>query len=161
MKPRFAFVLTLSLLMSFAVGFVMSVTMMLKNGQPLDAMPLLVNVGLATAIGLVVMLVLPVAHAGELLAGFYGSKPSALAFGLLQSVVIATVMTFCVSFGMTAAGTGFGAMPDGTTFIVRWLSPIWDIWGIAYLATILSLPVATWIAKRLFGPKERPEGGAL
>ena len=153
MKPRFTYIFTLSLLMSFLVGVVMSITMMLRNGQPLEPVSLLANIGLATAIGLVVMLIFPVARGGEALALFYGAEPGKLAFGLLQSVVIATAMTFCVSFGMVAVGTGFFELPDGSTFIVRWLEPIWDVWGIAYLATILGLPVATWVANKAFGQK--------
>ena len=149
MKPSFGFIFVLSLAMSFVVGAVMSVSMMLYNGQPLDIVPLLLNILVATVIGLVVMLVIPVARGGEAFARFYGSQnPTSLGFGLLQSLVIATVMTFCVSFGMTAFGTGFATFPDGTTFIVRWLSPIADIWGIAYVATILGLPVCTALAKK-------------
>ena len=110
--------------------------------------PVLLNVLVATTIGLVVMLVIPVAQGGSKYAMFYGAAPDTLGFGLLQSLVIATVMTFCVSFGMTAFGTGFAMFPDGTTFFVRWLSPIADIWGIAYIATISGLPVCTAIAKK-------------
>lgn len=149
MKPSFGFVFTLSLIMSFVVGVVMSIAMMIYNGQPLDAAPLLINIGLATAIGLVVMFVMPVARGGEKFAEFYGAQRGGLIWGLLQSVVIATVMTFCVSFGMTAFGTGFATFPDGTTFVVRWLTPIAAVWGIAYVATILALPVATAIAGKV------------
>lgn len=150
MKPSFKFVFVLSITMSFVVGAVMSVAMMLYNGQPLEAVPLLVNIALATVIGLVVMLVIPVAKGGEALARFYGSKdPESLGFGLLQSLVIATVMTFCVSFGMTAVGTGFATFPDGTSFFMRWLSPVSDVWGIAYVATILGLPICTTLAKKV------------
>ena len=149
MKPSFGFVFTLSLLMSFIVGVVMSVAMTLYNGQPFEAMPLLMNIGLATLIGLVVMLVIPVARGGEKFAAFYGADRTGLAWGLLQSVVIATVMTFCVSFGMTAAGTGFATFPDGTSFLMRWLGPIGAMWGVAYVATILGLPLATAVAGKV------------
>lgn len=120
MKPSFGFIFTIDLSMSFVVGAVMSVAMMIYNGQPLEPVPLLVNVVLATVIGLVVLLIIPVIRGGEKFAQFYGSENQrSLAFGLLQSIVIATVMTFCVSFGMTAFGTGFETFPDGTSFIVR------------------------------------------
>lgn len=151
MKPTFRFIFTLSLLMSFALGVVMSVAVTLYNKQPLDLVPLLVNIGLATAIGLIVMLVIPVARSGEKFAEFYGAQRDGLIWGLLQSVVIVTVMTFFVSFGMTAFNTGFMTFPDGTTFVVRWLAPIASIWSIAYIATILVLPVATFIANKVGG----------
>lgn len=153
MKPSFGFVFTLSLLMSFAVGTVMTFAMALHNGQPLEPAPILVQMLIATIIGLVVMLVLPIARLGEKFAEFFGAERAGLAWGLLQSVVIATVMTFCVSFGMTAFATGFATFPDGTTFLVRWLAPIASIWGIAYVATILALPLATTIAQKVGGKK--------
>lgn len=158
MKPSFGFIFTIDLSMSFVVGAVMSVAMMIYNGQPLEPVPLLVNVVLATVIGLVVLLIIPVIRGGEKFAQFYGSdNQRSLAFGLLQSIVIATVMTFCVSFGMTAFGTSFETFPDGTSFIVRWLAPIASIWGIAYVATILGLPVCTALARKVSrGPAPQP-----
>lgn len=149
MKPSFRFVFVLSLSMSFVVGAAMSVSMMLYTGQPLDAVPLILNILVATIIGVIVMLVIPVACGGEAFARFYGARDSAsFGFGLLQSLVTATVMTFCVSFGMVVFGTGFEATPDGTTFVVRWLSPIADMWGKAYIATVLGLPVCTTLARK-------------
>lgn len=90
MKPSFGFIFTIDLSMSFVVGAVMSVAMMIYNGQPLEPVPLLVNVVLATVIGLVVLLIIPVIRGGEKFAQFYGSENQrSLAFGLLQSIVIA------------------------------------------------------------------------
>jgi hypothetical protein len=152
MKPTFAFRFVLSLIMSFVVGLTMSVAMTLHNGQPLMAEMIAIQTAIATAIGLIVMLVLPIAQLGDKLAAFYGAERTGLAWGLLQSVVIATAMTFCVSFGMTAFATGFATFPDGTTFIVRWLSPIVSVWGTSYLATILALPLATAIAPQVSTP---------
>lgn len=155
MKPSFGFIFTLSLFMSFVVGLVMTVAMSLYNGAQLTLAPVAIQAGLATVIGLVVMLVLPVAKLGEKLAAFYGAERNGLLWGVLQSVVINTFMTFFVSFGMTAFATGFGATPDGTAFIARWLSPIPEVWGIAYVATVLALPVATAIAKKVGGGHRR------
>ncbi|GAA6490060.1 MULTISPECIES: hypothetical protein [Gordonibacter] len=149
MKPSFGFVFTLSLIMSLVVGVVMTFTMTMFNGQPFMLVPLCLQIAVATVIGLVIMLVLPVAQAGEKFAAFYGAERTGLAWGLLQSLVIATVMTFCVSFGMTAFATGFGDMPDGSTFLMRWLTPITSVWGVSYIATILFLPVATFVARKV------------
>lgn len=153
MKPSFKFRFLLSLIMSLVVGLVMSLAMMLYNGMPLIPMLLLTWTLLATLVGLVVMLALPVAQLGSKFSEFYGAKQGSLGHGLLQSVIIATVMTLCVSFGMTAYATGFGATPDGTSFIVRWLTPVSAIWGTAYLTTIVVLPVAAAIA----GGRKRPQ----
>ncbi|MEI3376975.1 MAG: hypothetical protein V8R08_03960 [Coriobacteriales bacterium] len=157
MKPKFSFIITIDISMSLIVGAVMSVAMMLYNGQPLEPVPLLLNIVLATVIGVVVLLIIPVIKGGGAFARFYGSHDEgSLGFGLLQSVVIATVMTFCVSFGMTAVGTGFETFPDGTTFVMRWLIPIASIWGIAYVATILGLPLCMALARKVSGTPAGP-----
>lgn len=158
MKPSFRFIFTLSLIMSFVVGLVMTVAMSLYNATPLSPAPVAIQTGVATLVGLVVMLVLPVAQLGEKLAAFYGAQRNGLLWGILQSVVINTFMTFFVSFGMTAYGTGFATTPEGITFIVRWLSPISEVWGIAFVTTILALPVATAAAKSIDGGKQAAEG---
>lgn len=149
MKPSFGFIFTMSFVMSLVMGAVMSTAMMLHNGQPLEAVPLLISTGVATVIGVVVMLVIPAVRMGEKLAEFYGASRNGLLYGILQALVINTIMTFCVSFGMTAFATGFATFPDGTTFVVRWLDPIVSIWGTAYLATVLAMPVATAIARKV------------
>ncbi len=152
-KPSLAFILVLSTVMSVCVGIVMSIYMMLMKGMALEPMPLLINIGIATLIGIVVCSVLPVAPLGSKLAVFYGSKPGDLLHGALQSVVINTIMTFCVSFGMTAFATGFATFPDGTSFFVRWLAPIPSVWGIAFITTFLCLPIAMTLARKADGDK--------
>ena len=77
MKPSFGFIFTIDLSMSFVVGAVMSFAMMIYNGQPLEPMPLLVNVVLATVIGLVVLLIIPVIRGGENLPSSMARKISA------------------------------------------------------------------------------------
>lgn len=153
-KPSFKFMLILGLIMSFVVGSVMSVYMLLYNGAPLEPIPLLINIALATVIGLVVCLVIPIASLGSKLAVFYGSEPGALLHGALQAVVINTIMTFCISFGMTAFATGFATFPDGVNFFMRWLEPIPSVWGIAFITTFLTLPLAMTAAKKAEGQKE-------
>jgi hypothetical protein len=150
MKPPFIFQFTVSCIISIVVGFTMTIAVMLHNGQPLELMPVLIQGGLATIIGIVVML-LPIVRLGDNFASFYGAPPHSLLSGMLQAIVTTTVMTFCISFGMTAFATGFETFPDGTSFLMRWLGPIVSIWGTAYLATILVLPLAVAIAPK--GPK--------
>lgn len=153
MKPSIKFMLVMGLIMSFVVGAVMSVYMMLYNGAPLEPMPLLINLALATVIGVVVCVVIPVAPLGSKLAIFYGSKPGDLLHGALQAVVINTIMTFCISFGMTAFATGFATFPDGVNFFMRWLDPIPTVWGIAFMATFLTMPIAMTLARKADGQK--------
>jgi hypothetical protein len=149
MKPSFAFKFVLSITMSFVIGFVMCIAMTLHNHLPFEPVALGLQLAVATVIGSVVMLTLPVAPLAEKFALFYGAERDGLFFGIFQALVINTVMTFCVSFGMTAFATGFATFPDGTTFLVRWLSPIVAIWGTAYLTTLLTLPIATAVAKKV------------
>ena len=153
MKPPFVFVFVMSLFMSFVMGVVMSVAMTIINGAPFIVPVLLTQIAIATAVGLVVMLVLPVAQLGEKFAGVFHTKRGSLPFNMLQAVVINTVMTLCVSFAMTAYATGFGDMPGGATFIMRWLGPIPLVWVIAYIATNLALPVGTMLAAKAAGDK--------
>jgi len=155
MKPSFISQLITSSIVSLVVGFTMTIAVMLHNAQPLELIPTLIQGAIATVIGIVVML-FPVVRLGDTFAGFYGADPHGLLGGILQSVVTTTVMTFCISFGMTAFATGFETFPDGTSFLMRWLSPIVSIWGTAYLATILTLPVAVAIAPK--GKGRKPEG---
>lgn len=153
MKPPFIFVFVMSLFMSFVMGVVMSIAMTIINGAPFVIPTLLVQIGLATLVGLVVMLVLPVAQLGEKFAGLFHAKRSSLPFNMLQAVIINTVMTFFVSFAMTAYATGFGDMPGGVTFIMRWMGPIPLVWVIAYIATNLALPAGTMLAVKAAGDK--------
>jgi hypothetical protein len=146
-KPPFIFSFVVSCIVSVVVGFCMTVAVMLHNRQPLELVPILVQGALATVIGIIVML-LPVPRLGNHFAAFYGADPHGLLGGILQSVVTTTVMTFCISFGMTAFATGFATFPNGTSFVMRWLTPIVSIWGTAYLATILTLPVAVALAPK-------------
>jgi hypothetical protein len=125
----------------------MTIAVMLYSGQPLELVPILMQGGLATVIGIIVML-FPVVPLADRFAAFYGADPHGLLGGILSSIVTTTVMTFCISFGMTVFATGFVTFPDGTSFIMRWLTPIVHIWGTAYLATILALPVAVRVAPK-------------
>lgn len=153
MKPPFVFVFVMSLFMSFVMGVVMSIAMTVINGAPFIPAALAVQIVLATVVGLVVMLVLPVAQVGEKFAGLFHAKRGSLPFNMLQAIVINTVMTFCVSFAMTAYATGFADMPGGVTFVMRWLGPIPLVWVIAYIATNLALPVGTMLAVKAAGDK--------
>lgn len=162
MKPSFKFQIVMNFVMSFLIGIVMTGAMALKTGTPFKPEILLPQIGVATLIGFVVMLVLPIAMLGNKLALGYGAKMGTPAQGLLQGMVIATAMTFLVSFGMTAFATGFGPMPDGTPFIIRWFGPIPSIWGIAYVATIIFMPLGLWLARKADGasapqPASEPE----
>lgn len=141
------FKLIMGFVMSFAVGAIMSIYMMLMNGAPLIPVPVLITIGLSTLIGCLVCWILPVIPLGDKFAAFYGAERGKPAWTLLQSLVLATVLTLFVSFGMTAYSTGFADMPDGgPSFIMRWLDPIPSVWGIAYISTVLFMPIATALA---------------
>lgn len=152
-KPSLKFLCIMGFVMSFVLGVVMSVYMTLYHGAPLVPMELVINASLATVVGMVVCIGLPVVPLGAKFAIFYGAKPDSLLHKALQAVVINTVMTFCVSFVMTAYATGFATFPDGTSFIVRWLEPVPAIWGIAFIATLLTLPLAMTLALKAEGKR--------
>lgn len=141
------FKLIMGFIMSFGVGVVMSIYMMLINGAPLVPIPLLITIGIATLIGTLVCWILPVIPLADKFAAFYGAERGKPAWTLLQSLVLATVLTVFVSFGMTAFSTGFATFPDGgPSFVMRWLDPIPAVWGIAFISTVLLMPIATALA---------------
>lgn len=141
------FKLIMGFVMSFGVGIVMSIYMMLINGAPLIPIPLLITIGVATLIGCLVCWILPVIPMADKFAAFYGAERGKPAWTLLQSLILATVLTLFVSFGMTAFSTGFVTFPDGgPSFIMRWLDPIPTVWGIAFVSTVLLMPIGTALA---------------
>ncbi|HZK44015.1 MAG TPA: hypothetical protein VFC73_06965 [Syntrophomonadaceae bacterium] len=149
------FKLIMGLFMSFAVGTVMSIYMTLLNGAPLVPIPLLTMIGVATLIGSLVCWVLPVIPLADKFAAFLGAERGKPAWTVLQSLVLAIVLTIFVSFGMTAYATGFSTFPNGgPSFVMRWLSPIPSIFGIAYISTLLMMPVGTTLAS--IGLKKTP-----
>lgn len=141
------FKLIMGFVMSFGVGIVMSIYMMLINGAPLVPAPVMITIGIATLIGCLVCWILPVIPLADKLAAFYGAERGKPAWTILQSLVLATVLTLFVSFGMTAYSTGFVTFPDGgPSFVMRWLGPIPAVWGIAFVSTVLLMPIGTTLA---------------
>ncbi|BAE86552.1 hypothetical protein [Desulfitobacterium hafniense] len=149
------FKLIMGFFMSFTVGAVMSIYMMLLNGAPLIPIPLLIMIGIATLIGCLVCWILPVIPLADKFAASFGAERGKPAWTVLQSLILATVLTIFVSCGMTAYATGFSTFPNGgPSFVMRWLSPIPSVFGIAYVATLLMMPLGAALAS--IGLKKPP-----